>query len=282
MNYRHIFHAGNFADVLKHVVLVAVLLHLRKKEKPFAVFDSHAGAGLYELSNHMPARTGEAAKGIITLLPLTALPSPLAEYCDIVRGFDGRYPGSPLLAAKLLRPQDRLVAIELHPEDAVTLKSVLARFPRTRTINGDGYRELKGLLPPPERRGVVLLDPPYESEDEFAQAACALADFHRRFATGVYLFWYPVKSRSHAETTAGEILNSGIGDLLRIELDIDAQPGKRHQGQGQPLSAAGLLVVNAPYGLERDLSAILPLLTEKLAQGPRARFRLERLAGEPG
>ena len=280
MNYRHIYHAGNFADVLKHAALVAILLHLRKKEKPFAVIDTHAGCGLYDIAGHEAGRTKEAKGGIVRLLAEAVLPGALSSYCDIVRGFgEGNYPGSPLIAAKLLRPQDRLVAIEMHPEEYSELASVLAKVPRTRAIQGDGYRELKSLLPPPERRGLVLMDPSYESDDEFLVAARVLADAHRRFATGIYLFWYPLKTRSLSDAAMAEVLNAGVNDALRIELDVDAGASKR-EGREPPLSATGLLVINPPYGFEEDMSAILPFLAEKLAQGPHPRFRLERLAGE--
>ena len=163
MNYRHAFHAGNFADVLKHAALVAVLLHLRKKETPFAVIDTHGGRGLYDIASAQAARTGEAQDGILRLLDEKDLPGVLAPYCDIVRNFGtGAYPGSPLIAAKLLRLQDRLVAIEKHPEEFAALAASLKGAAKARAVEGDGYRELKRLMPPPERRGVVLIDPPFE------------------------------------------------------------------------------------------------------------------------
>ena len=281
MNYRHIYHAGNFADVLKHVGLVSILLHLRKKEKSFAVIDTHAGRGLYDIGGDEAAKTGEAANGIMRLLDAGALPGVLQSYCGVVRGFGaGNYPGSPLIAAKLLRPQDRLAAIEMHPEEYAALNLALDKQPHARAIEGDGYKELQGLLPPPERRGLVLIDPPYESDDEFLLAARALVAAHRRFATGIYLFWYPLKTRGDADAAAGEVLNAGINDVLRLELDVDAQPAPARVGKGAPLSATGLIVINPPYGFEAEMGAILPFLAEKLAQGPRAKFRLDRLAGE--
>ncbi len=281
MNYRHIYHAGNFADVLKHTALVSILLHLRKKEKAFAVIDTHAGRGLYDIAGGEAAKTDEAKNGILRLLDAGALPGVLGAYCDIVRGFGaGRYPGSPLIAAKLLRPQDRLAAIEMHPEEYAALASALAKFPRTRVVHGDGYRELQNLLPPPERRGLMLIDPPYESDDEFLVAARVLVDAHRRFTIGIYLFWYPLKDAAAAGAAIGEILNAGLGDVLRLELDVGAEQTRERENKGPALSAAGLLAVNAPYGFEREMGVILPFLAEKLARGPRAHFRLERLAGE--
>jgi 23S rRNA (adenine2030-N6)-methyltransferase len=281
MNYRHLYHAGNFADVLKHVGLVSILLHLRKKEKPFAIIDTHAGRGLYDIAGGEATKTSEAANGIMRLLNAGALPGVLLSYCDIVRGFgEQNYPGSPLIAAKLLREADRLAAIEMRPEEYEALASALAKIPRARAIEGDGYKELQSLLPPPERRGLVLIDPPYESDDEFLAAARALVAAHRRFATGIYLFWYPLKARGDADAAAGEVLNAGIRDVLRLELDVDAKPAPARAGKGPPLSATGLIVINPPYGFEAEMGAILPFLAEKLAQGPRAKFRLERLADE--
>lgn len=283
MNYRHLYHAGSFADVLKHAGLVSVLLHLHKKEKPFAVIDTHAGSGVYDIAGAEAAKTGEAKDGILRLLAAGALPGVLEAYGDVVRGFGvDAYPGSPLIAAKFLRSHDRLVAIEKHPEEFSVLAATLAKFPRARAIAGDGYKELQVLLPPPERRGLVLIDPPFESDDEFLLAAHALAAAHKRFATGIYMFWYPVKARGDADAAIGEVLNAGVNDVLRIELDVGVKPAPAREGRGAVLSATGLLVINPPFGFETDMSAILPFLTEKLAQGPRPRFRLERLAGERG
>jgi 23S rRNA (adenine2030-N6)-methyltransferase len=281
MNYRHIYHAGNFADVLKHTALVSILLHLRKKEKAFTVVDTHAGSGLYDIAGHEAGRTKEAERGIGRLLGSTGLPGVLSRYCDIVRSFSPQYPGSPLIAAKLLRAQDRLVAIEMHPEEFEELKAALAKFPRARAVQADGYREVKSLLPPPERRGLVLIDPPYEADDEFVAAARALADAYRRFATGIYLLWYPLKTRQLADAAAGELMNAGVKDILRIELDVDAAPAPAREGRVAPLSKMGLLVVNGPHGFEEEMKLVLPALAKQLALGPNPRFRLERLAGEP-
>lgn len=280
MNYRHIYHAGNFADVLKHTALVSILLHLRKKEKAFAVIDTHAGSGLYDIASREAARTKEAERGIGRVLDILDPPGVLAEYCAIARGFAPNYPGSPLIAAKLLRPQDRLVAIEMHPEECEALKTALEKYSRARVIEGDGYHEIKSLLPPPERRGLVLIDPPYEADDEFVSAARALAEAYRRFATGIYLFWYPLKTRQLADAAAGELMNAGVKDILCIELDVDVDPKPARAGRGAPLSATGLLVINAPYGFEEEMNVVLPVLAKHLALGAVPRFRLERLAGE--
>ena len=280
MNYRHAYHAGNFADVLKHAALVAVLLHLRKKASAFAVVDTHGGRGLYDLTGGAADKTGEAKEGIGRLLQEARLPGVLGPYCEIVRRFGaGRYPGSPLIAASLLRQQDRLVAIEKHPEEHAALRDVLGQTKKARVILGDGYSELARLLPPKERRGVVLIDPPFEDREEFRQAARAIIDAHRRFATGIILFWYPVKEKALLDATAGEMLNAGISSLIKIELDVGAIPQPAGEGRGPRLTATGLLVVNPPFQFEDEMKTVLPFLVNSLAQSKEARFTLERLAG---
>jgi 23S rRNA (adenine2030-N6)-methyltransferase len=238
MNYRHIFHAGNFADVLKHAALVAALLHLRKKETPFAVIDTHGGRGLYDIAGPDAEKTGEAKDGILRLLGEPDLPGVIAPYAEIVRGFgSGKYPGSPLIAARLLRPQDRLVVAEKNLEEYAALAAALKSTAKARAVEGDGYRELKRLMPPPERRGVVLIDPPFESETEFADATRALIEAYRRFATGIFLFWYPAKSATSVAAAAGELMNAGISSLLKVELDIGADATPVAEGRRPKLTA---------------------------------------------
>jgi len=267
--------------VLKHTALVAVLAHLRKKETPFAVIDAHAGRGLYDLSSLEAKKTGEAEGGILRLLAQADLPDALADYCDIVRGFgEDRYPGSPLIAAKMLRRQDRLVAIEKHPEEFASLSTSLAGIKRARAIEGDYRVRLKSLLPPPERRGVVLIDPPYEAEDEFIEAARAAIDSWRRFATGITLLWYPAKHRASADAAAGELLNAGILSLLRLELDIGPSQAGSEAGRAPPMSATGLLVINPPYGFADQMNVILRTLTTLLGRSATAKASVTRLAGE--
>jgi len=274
MNYRHAFHAGSFADVIKHVALVAVLLHLRQKEKPFFVIDTHAGCGLYQLDGAEAARTREADSGIARLRDLACqsdLPDTLRAYLECVsREGPGRYPGSPRLAARLLRPQDRLVAIEKHPEEAEALAKALSPFPGARTILGDAYKQLPALLPPRERRGAVLIDPPYEGEDEHLRAAALLREAHRRFATGVYLFWLPTKSRVSADALGGELHTHGISPAVRIDIDID---GGSHTDQRR-LSSAALVVVNPPYTFESEMQAAAALLAPRLGRGIDAPARI--------
>ncbi len=274
MNYRHAFHAGNFADVVKHLALVAILLHLRRKDAPFAVIDSHAGRGSYDLSGEASVRTGEAANGIGRLGDLAG-EGALDAYLRLARG-TAAYPGSPLIAASLLRPRDRLVAIEKHPDEAVALKAVLAGFRNARAQEGDGYARLAALLPPPERRGLVLIDPPFEAPDEFAAAAQVLQASLKRFATGIYLLWFPIKSGAAADAFGGEIVNAGARTALRIDIAIAASHNE--PGTKERLTAAGLIVVNPPHGFALQMRAALAQVTPLLGQG--ARFELRFLAGE--
>ena len=275
MNYRHAYHAGNFADVIKHLALVATLAHLKKKDKPFAVFDTHAGRGLYDLQSNEATKTGEAETGIGRLAALGDASPPLGDYLNLAHAFGAqRYPGSPLIAARLLRPQDRLVAIEKHEEEARALTRSLAPFARARVMEGDGYERLIALLPPPERRGLVLIDPPYEAPDEFAQAAQTFARAYRRFATGIYLIWFPIKLPSTANAFCAEVLAAGVSKALRIDIDIGALEDER-------LHAAGLLVINPPFGFDEEMRTALAVVSPLLgSQKAPARARLAWLAGK--
>ncbi len=257
MNYRHGYHAGNFADVIKHIALVAILLHLKKKETAFAVVDSHAGRGAYDLSGTEAVKTGEAQAGIVQLRDLSGeMPEALAVYLTLARTNADLYPGSPLIAAKLLRGQDRLTAIEKHPEEYALLRETLAAFRNAQAELADGYQRTIKLLPPPSRRGLVLLDPPFESPNEFAVLAQTVRDAWRKFATGIFLVWYPIKSQAEADSFTGEVLAAGMEKVLGIEIAIPAPEGK--------LATAGLLVINPPYGLEnvmrQSAARIAPLL----------------------
>jgi 23S rRNA (adenine2030-N6)-methyltransferase len=268
MNYRHAYHAGNFADVVKHLAEVAILEHLAKKDSPFAVIDSHAGRGRYDLASEEARKTGEAGTGIEKLRGLSGPPL-LARYLGLVANTGpGIYPGSPLIAARMLRAQDRLVAVEKHPEEAAMLKQVLLPWRKARVEEDDGYAWLLSLLPPPERRGLVLIDPPFEAADEFELLGRTLREALRRFANGIYLVWYPIKSDAAVNAFVGEVLTAGAAKALKIEIAIDAPDGK--------LGRAGLLVLNPPFQFDRDmksaLAAVAPLL--------QAKTRIDWLAGE--
>jgi 23S rRNA (adenine2030-N6)-methyltransferase len=271
MNYRHAFHAGNFADVVKHLALISIIEHLKRKEASFAVIDTHAGRGVYDLAGDEAKRSGEATNGIERLRNLTEGPATLQVYLDLVRhAGENRYPGSPLIAATLTRPQDRLVAIEKHPEDAAALRATLAPFRKARVIETDGYARLPALLPPPERRGLILIDPSYEAPDEFVRAAQAVADITRRFATGIVLIWFPIKSQAAANAFCGEVLQTGVQKLLRVDIEAGAV--------AERMAAAGLLIANPPFGFDTDMRAALEAVAPRLGHDGPAQTRLDWLA----
>jgi 23S rRNA (adenine2030-N6)-methyltransferase len=265
MNYRHGYHAGNFADVLKHIALAAILGHLKKKDAAFSVIDTHAGRGSYDLAGEQSTRTNEAQGGIRALRGLTA-DGALGQYLRLASG--GRYPGSPLIAAQLIRSQDRLVAIEKHPEELAALKDVLAPFRNATAESADGYARLLKLLPPPSRRGLVVIDPPFEAVDEFQQLAATLRAAVKKFTTGIYLVWYPVKSEAQASGFIGEVLAGGdITKALTIDTTIIAAEGK--------LNRSGLLVINPPYGLAAQMQAVADAIAPRLD----ATIRITWMAG---
>jgi 23S rRNA (adenine2030-N6)-methyltransferase len=279
MNYRHAFHAGNFADVVKHAVLCRVLLHLRGKPAAFRVLDTHAGEGLYDLTRPEASRSGEWRHGIERVRNAAVageVGGLLAPYLDVVAAHNanGRltsYPGSPALVRAWLRPQDRLVACELEPGAAAALAHNL-RGRNIRVVTIDGWTALTAYVPPKERRGLVLIDPPFEQPGEFARLADRLAAAYRKWATGLYLLWYPIKDRRECEQFARRLARGGIGKILRAELTIDDRSDR--------LAGAGLVLVNPPWTLERELSILLPALAAILAPGGDGGARLDWLTPE--
>ncbi len=279
MNYRHGFHAGNFADVLKHLALCELLRLLTAKDKKLFVLDTHAGAGGYDLDGSLAQRTREAEAGVVRLMaaPRTGMPRAVARYLAAVSAYDRKfgwaggalrhYPGSPRLIRASLRASDRFVACELHPQDALALKREFAGDRAVEVRNEDGYHTLKALLPPAERRGLMLIDPPFEAADEFEILKRALRQGLRRFATGCYAVWYPIKDEAAAEdfVPAFAALKS-----LRLELSAPAAaPGK--------LAACGLLVINPPWTFEEAMREALPWVAAQLGQGVGA-----SLSARPG
>src|SRR3954470_20582595 len=233
MNYRHAFHAGGFADVIKHIVLVRILTHLHEKPAAFRVIDSHAGAGLYDLTAEEARRGGEWLTGIARIMQarFSEIVLPLvAPYLDIVRAFNPRrelqaYPGSPLIARALLRPQDRLVACEVEPKARKQLIDALRRDTQARVVDLDGWLALPAVVPPNERRGLVLIDPPFEQKDEFERLADGFAQAFAKWPTGIYVLWYPVKSRRATDTLAQHVAAQaeaalGGGKCLRVEFSV--------------------------------------------------------------
>ena len=282
MNYRHAFHAGGFADVIKHIVLVRILSYLQDKPAAFRVIDTHAGAGVYDLAGDEARRGGEWLTGIARVMQArfseTTLPL-LAPYLDIVRAFNSprelnAYPGSPLIARALLRPQDRLTACEIEPKARKRLIDALRRDTQARVVDLDGWMALPAFVPPNERRGLVLIDPPFEAKDEFERMAAGFEEAFTKWPTGSYLLWYPVKSRRATDSLArhvAELVGAGAppGKCLRLEFSVAPQAA------GEALASAGLLIVNPPWTLMGELRAILPELEKPLGQGGAGRFRLE-------
>ena len=282
MNYRHAFHAGSFADVHKHAVFARILHYLREKPAPFRVIDTHAGAGLYDLAGPEARRSGEWREGIARLMaaaPAAPVAALLAPYLEVIGALNERgqitsYPGSPALARAWLRPQDRLIACELEPHAAAALTRNLAGDPRIKTVAIDGWTALSAYVPPKERRGVVLVDPPYEQDYEFVQLANALALAHRKWATGIYMLWYPIKGRTQPDALAKRLRRLGIAKLLRSELIVApvSDPSR--------LNGSGVIVVNPPWTLEKELAVLLPALAEMLRREGKGGYRLDWLAGE--
>ena len=281
MNYRHAYHAGNFADVLKHVVLALVIEYMKRKEAPFRVIDVHAGAGRYSLTSAEAGKTGEWQGGIGRLLGPEAKPLPpdvarhLQPYLEAVRRENAGaaleiYPGSPAIALRLMRDQDTLIANELHPEDQVRLKAAVGADRRAKAMALDAWVALKSLLPPKERRGIVLIDPPFEEAGEFDRMIEGLAQGLRRFAGGIYLAWYPIKDPKPIARFHAGLAELGVAELMRIELLI------QRPSDPERLNGCGLIVANPPYTLEGELASILPDLSRRLAAGgPGARHRLD-------
>ena len=283
MNYRHAFHAGNFADVLKHVVLTRVLVHLREKPGAFRVIDTHAGAGLYDLTSSEATRGGEWPDGIGRLMD-ASLPKPAAEllapYLEAIRALNpgGKlrsYPGSPVLAQHFLRRQDRLIACELEPHAAKALHRSLAGDERAKAIEIDGWTGLSAYIPPVERRGVVLIDPPFEEPGDYTRLANVLDTARRKWASGTYVLWYPIKGRPEPDALAKRIRRFNMPKVMRVELTVSPLSDPSH------LNGCGLIVLNPPWKLETELSAVLPTLAALLGRAGKSGSRLDWLTPAP-
>ncbi len=256
MNYRHVYHAGNFADVIKHIVLVLCLDYLQKKEGPLCIVDAHGGAGLYGLASEEAAKTREWERGIGRLESETAAPDDLKLYLDLVQEdlAARRYPGSPLLIARRLRPQDRLIANELHEPSFEALRSVLAPFGNARATRMDAYECIRAHIPPKERRGLVLIDSPFEEKDEFETLVRQMHQWKKRWATGVFLVWYPIKARSPAAAFKDAATELGLPRTWSVETLIYPP------GRAITLNGCGVIVLNAPYTVPERIEALLPSL----------------------
>jgi 23S rRNA (adenine2030-N6)-methyltransferase len=282
MNYRHIYHAGNFADVLKHAVLARLIEYLKLKDKPFRIIDTHAGIGLYDLTSEEAQKTGEWRDGIGRLMaeplpaPVASLLAPYLEAVEAVNpeGGIGFYPGSPKLARLLMRREDRLSLMELHPDDFETLRGHFEGDFQTRAIHLNGWLALNAHLPPKEKRGLILVDPPYEIEGEYRRLAIGLNKAWRKFPGGVYCLWYPLKQGAPIGEFLDTLYELGIPKILNISLSV------RSQRDTTGLSGSGLIVVNPPFTLKGEMDVLLPFLADRLGQDRSAGFSNSVIRGE--
>ncbi len=289
-SYRHGFHAGNHADVLKHFVLSQLLGYLNQKPAPYMVIDTHAGAGVYQLDSDYATKSGESDEGVALLWDRNDAPAAVNEYLQVIRDMNpaGRlrhYPGSPFLAERLMRDQDRLRVFEMHPTDSKLLaenfrkleahaaanrQKSSARGTRVQLQRADGFAGLKALLPPPSRRGLILMDPSYEDKDDYRKVKVAIEDAQKRFATGTYAIWYPVLGRLESQQLPERLKRVAASEWLNVTLTV-AGPAAQEQG----LRSSGMFIINPPWTLEATLKDIMPWLTQALAQDDDARFVIQ-------
>lgn len=264
LSYRHSFHAGNHADVLKHIVLMLIIESLQQKDKGFYYLDTHSGVGRYRLFSEEAEKTAEFEEGILRLWGKTDLPEEVQRYVSQIKkiNYGGKelryYAGSPLIAAQMLRPQDRALLTELHPADFPLLRNNFKEFANVVTKREDGFQQLKATLPPKERRGLVLIDPPYELKEDYDLVVKAIEEGYKRFATGVYAIWYPVVLRQQTKRIVKGLEATGIRKILQIELAV--RPDSDQRG----MTASGMIVINPPWQLESQMKKILPYLTQTL------------------
>jgi 23S rRNA (adenine2030-N6)-methyltransferase len=279
LSYRHAFHAGNYADVLKHLVLSRTLDYMAQKPGPICYIDTHAGAGGYSLLCSEAKKTDEFSKGIGLLWGLKGLPSALAEYRTLIERFnEGRalrsYPGSPWIARQLLRPQDRLELCELHPKDHPQLARLFKSERRVNCHFGDGFNRSLALVPPVERRGLVLIDPSYEIKSDYTLVVNHIKELHKRFATGTYALWYPQVDEQRVRALEKAFIRSGMRNIELYQLDLTddhSQPG---------MTGSGMIVVNPPWTLKKDVREALEWLGPRVSDSGQPLYRIEVLVPE--
>ncbi|TAK62100.1 23S rRNA (adenine(2030)-N(6))-methyltransferase RlmJ [Methylobacter sp.] len=279
LSYRHSFHAGNFADVLKHIILIQILEYLKRKDKPFSYIDTHAGPGKYDLSSDYALKNREFDSGIAKLLKRSDLPECVAHYVSLVKRFNSpgkliRYPGSPLIAKQLLRDKDHLYLFELHNTEIEILKTVADKDKRIKVFHADGLKNWLGLLPPTERRGLVLIDPSYEIKSDYQQVVETLAAMYKRFAIGTYALWYPVIDRSRNQKLEHAIQASGIKNVQLFELGINAD------SNAHGMTASGVIVINPPWTLAAEMKLVLPWLAGVLGDNGEGFYRILTLVSD--
>lgn len=279
LSYRHSFHAGNFADVLKHLVLIKILEHLNTKDKPFCCIDTHAGAGDYSLDSDYAQKNREFDNGIGRLWSLDTLPEAVSDYVKVIKAFNQTdkltiYPGSPLIIQHYLRQQDHLFAHELHPTEIEFLKLAIKRDRRITLQHTDGLKNTLGLLPPKTNRGLVLIDPSYEIKSDYDTVVESLFKFYKRFAHGTFALWYPVVDRTRNDQLEIAIKESSLKNVQLYELGI--KPDTLEHG----MTASGMIVINPPWKLTEQLRNTLPYLADTLGADGKGHYRIETLVAE--
>ena len=284
LSYRHAFHAGNHADVLKHSCLAFLLASFKRKDKPFIYIDTHAGAGAYDLKGEWAKKTNEHSAGIAKLWQEAEKWPELSDYFGTINTLKSEhadpdklryYPGSPEIARQLMRPQDKLALIELHNNEVQLLRGNMRHDERIAIHHRDGFEALPALLPPTPRRGLVLIDPPYEQKQDYQQVVETLQQATKRWATGTYAIWYPIlgRQRDHSQTMLRKIKQLGLNDVLVIELEVAAQEADLG------MNGSGLIIVNTPWQLDTQMEGLLPRVCKTLETGAGAKWRVEWLSG---
>ncbi len=279
LSYRHSFHAGNFADVLKHLILIKILEHLHKKDKPFCCIDTHAGPGLYELNSDYALKNKEFENGISRLWQQPNLPASVEQYVKVIQHFNvtdqlNYYPGSPLIAQHFLRVQDRLFLHELHSTEIEMLTQTVKKDRRIKVFHADGLKNTLGLLPPNEHRGLILIDPSYEIKTDYQSIVDTLIQMHKRFATGTYALWYPVVDRTRNQHLELALKQSAIKNIQLFELGISADTAEKG------MTSSGMIVINPPWTLQADMQETLPYLATQLGLDHAGHYRIETLVKE--
>jgi len=279
LSYRHSFHAGNFADVLKHTVATSIINYMLKKDKPLCYLDTHSGCGAYSLRSNEALKTNEFNNGIVPLWGRTDLPAPVAAYLEQVIEFNAQsklefYPGSPSIALQMLREMDRLFLFELHPNEFTNMRENFSGNRQIKMANSDGLKGLIANMPPKERRGFVLIDPSYEIKTEYSEVVDTLIQAYKRFATGTYALWYPVVERLTIDKMERELVNSGIKNIQLFELGISADSSEKG------MTSSGMIVINPPWTLHKEMQESLPFLAQTLGQNGQGFYRIETLVAE--
>ena len=279
LSYRHSFHAGNFADVLKHLVLIKILEHLRKKDNAFSCIDTHSGPGDYVLNGDYASKNKEFENGITQLWQLTDLPEDLSTYVKLIKKFNNtdsllRYPGSPLITQQFLRSKDHLSLYELHSTEIELLKTAVNRDRRIQAFHADGLSSAISLLPPKQHRGLVFIDPSYEIKSDYDLVTQSLIKMHKRFATGIYALWYPVIDRKRNQQLEHALKTSGLKNIQLFELGI------KEDSPEHGMTSSGMIVINPPWTLDADMQKTLPWLSKTLGVDGAGSYRIETLVAE--